>query len=92
MKEGEISPKKLQRWMMSITRLHPKHGTIFRVKAILAVQGVPNKYIFHMVMDVSDQDASGPWGENEKKTCKIVFIGKGLDKPLLTKTFEDMFK
>lgn len=90
-KEGEISPKRLAKWMMSLRMLPPEVGTIFRIKTILAIQGHPLKFVFHAVMDVSDEDDAGPWAEGEKRVCKIVFIGKSLNKAFLTKGFEDMF-
>lgn len=91
-KEGEIVPQKLSMWMQSLGQLPPERGTIFRIKAILAVKGHPFKHVFHAVMDVSDEDDAGPWAEGEKKVSKIVFIGKSMDKPFLTKGFEDIFE
>merc|ERR1719215_2087686 len=55
MREGEIEPSKLSAWMQSIGQLQPDKGTIFRIKAILAVKGHPFKHVFHAVMDVSDE-------------------------------------
>ena len=53
--------------MQSIGQLAPERGTIFRIKAILAVKGHPYKHVFHAVMDISDEDDAGPWEEGEKK-------------------------
>jgi len=82
-KEGEIIPRKLTKWMKSLGELPKEKGTIFRIKAILAVKGHPYKHVFHAVMDVSDEEDAAPWGEEEKKICKIVFIGKALDNTLI---------
>lgn len=90
-KEGEIIPKKLSMWMQALGQLPAERGTIFRIKAILAVKGHPFKHVFHAVMDISDEDDAGPWGEDEKRVSKIVFIGKSMDKPFLTRGFEDIF-
>ena len=50
-------------------------GTIFRIKGILAVKSHPFKHVFHAVMDVSDEADAEPWGKDEKRITKIVFIG-----------------
>lgn len=50
-------------------------GTIFRIKGILAVKNHPFKHVFHAVMDVSDEADAEPWGKDEKRITKIVFIG-----------------
>ena len=52
-------------------QLTPERGTIFRIKAILAVKGHPYKHVFHAVMDISDEDDAGPWEEGEKKAERI---------------------
>jgi len=91
-KEGEIVPRRLSAWMQSLGQLPPEKGTIFRIKAILAVKGHPFKHVFHAVMDVSDEDDAGPWGEGEKRVSKIVFIGKSMDEPFLREGFEAIFE
>jgi len=90
-REGEIMPQKLSMWMQSLGTLPPEKGTIFRIKAILAVKNHPFKHVFHAVMDVSDEDDAGPWKEGEKRISKIVFIGKNMDQPFLTQGWENMF-
>jgi len=91
-REGEIVPRRLSAWMQSIGRLPPERGTIFRIKAILAVKGHPEKRVFHAVMDASDEDDAGPWVEGERKISKIVFIGKSMDEPFLRQGFEAIFE
>merc|ERR1712217_310800 len=91
-KEGEILPMKLSHWMQSLGQLPSDKGTIFRIKAILAVKGHPYKHVFHAVMDVSDEDDAGPWEPGEKKVSKIVFIGKSMDQAFLRAGFESIFE
>jgi len=91
-REGEIVPRRLSAWMQSIGQLPPEKGTIFRIKAILAVKGHPYKHVFHAVMDVSDEDDAGPWAEGEKKVSKIVFIGKSMDQKFLREGFHAIFE
>lgn len=91
-REGEIIPQKLSKWMQTIGTLDESRGIIFRIKAILAIKGHPFKHVFHAVMDVSDEDDAGPWKDGEKKVSKIVFIGKGLDHKFLKDGFESIFE
>jgi len=91
-REGEILPMKLSRWMASLSQLPPEMGIIFRIKAILAVKGHPYKHVFHAVMDVSDEDDAAPWGPDEKRISKIVFIGKAMDQKFLRQGFEAIFE
>lgn len=87
-----IVASKLSKWVKSLGMLPAGKGTIFRIKAILAVKGYPNKHVFHAVMDVSDEDDAGPWGPDEQKVSKIVFIGKGLDFQFLKQGFLSIFE
>lgn len=91
-REGEIIPRKLSAWMQQLGQLPKEMGVVFRIKAILAVKGHPNKHVFHAVMDVSDEDDAAPWGPDEKKISKIVFIGKGLDQKHLRDGFNAIFE
>jgi G3E family GTPase len=89
-REGEILPRKLAMWMQSLGTFPPEKGTIFRIKAILAVKDHPFKHVFHAVMDVSDEDDAGPWND-EKRISKIVFIGKDLDQQFIRQGWESIF-
>jgi len=90
-KTGVIIPKKLSRWIQMLGKLPKERGTIYRIKAIMAIKGHPYKHVFHAVMDHGDEDDAGLWEEGEKKISKIVFIGKGLDQTFLKKGFEELF-
>lgn len=91
-REGEMVQEKMVRWMEALQCLPPQLGTIFRIKGILAVQGHPYKHVFHSVMDVSDEDDAEPWAEGEKRISKIVFIGKSLNRKVISETFHKTFE
>eukprot|EP00440_Ansanella_granifera_P013541 gb/GFBE01014711.1/.p1 GENE.gb/GFBE01014711.1/~~gb/GFBE01014711.1/.p1 ORF type:complete len:521 (+),score=158.43 gb/GFBE01014711.1/:1-1563(+) len=91
-REGEILPQKLGAFMQKLGQLPKEKGVIFRIKGILAVKDHPFKHVFHAVMDVSDEDDAEPWGPNEKKVSKMVFIGKGLDHKYIRDNFEQIFE
>merc|ERR1719331_2542150 len=92
LREGEILPKKLSSWMRKLGQLPKERGVVFRIKAILAVKGHPNKHVFHAVMDATDEDDAAAWKDGEKRISKIVFIGKGLDQKFLRDGFEAIFE
>eukprot|EP00746_Dinoflagellata_sp_MGD_P069047 gnl/MRDRNA2_/MRDRNA2_28326_c0_seq1.p1 gnl/MRDRNA2_/MRDRNA2_28326_c0~~gnl/MRDRNA2_/MRDRNA2_28326_c0_seq1.p1 ORF type:complete len:515 (-),score=113.50 gnl/MRDRNA2_/MRDRNA2_28326_c0_seq1:887-2431(-) len=91
MRKCEISPTSLARFMQQIGQCEVQQkGTLYRSKAIFAVKGMPHKHAFHAVMDTCDEEQLEPWGENEEKVCKMVFIGRNLDRPWFEGLFEDM--
>jgi len=90
-REGELHSKRLAHWIQRLRCLNEDKGTIYRIKGIFAVHGHPEKFVFHAVMDVSDDELVGPWAEGEKKVCKIVFIGKSLDEKYLRDGFDALF-
>lgn len=90
-KEGEVDPDRLEIFLGRIAKLPAKRGTIFRVKAIFAVMMNDFKQVYHQVMDATNEENGLAWGDDEKKVCKIVFIGKTMDEPYLRGLFESMF-
>jgi G3E family GTPase len=88
--DRDIIPQKLGKFMQTLVTLPKKRGLIFRIKGILAVKDHPYKRVFHTVMDVSDEDDVGEWGD-EKRISKIVFIGKGMDRAYITDKWNLVF-
>uniref|UniRef100_A0A7S4SXW8 CobW C-terminal domain-containing protein n=1 Tax=Alexandrium monilatum TaxID=311494 RepID=A0A7S4SXW8_9DINO len=71
-------------WLMQ-----EKGPDLFRSKGVLAVQGSPKKFVFqavHMQFSGKPQD---DWKPSEKRCCKMVFIGKNLNRQELNKKFEE---
>jgi len=60
-----------------------------RIKAIFAVQGIRDKVAFHAVMDCTDEEMIGPWKEGEKRVCKLVVIGRNIDKQYIRDAFAE---
>ena len=81
---------KLNQWLGSF--LTTRGDDLYRSKGILAVEGRQEKFVFqgvHQMMNMSTS-ADGiikPWGENEKRINKIVFIGKKLDREEIKRDF-----
>jgi len=54
---------------------------------VVAVAGKPQKLIFHAVADIVETLDGPEWGDNENRCCKMVFIGKKLDKKQLSERY-----
>ena len=67
--------------------LRDKGADLFRIKGVLAVKGVPDKYVYHAVHMIFSGAYTDPWGD-EERCCKLMFIGKNLDKEELEAGFE----
>ena len=84
----EVDPLRFARWARVLANLDRKeHGALYRCKAVLAQAGSTRKLVFHAVADVVEQVEWEEWGPGAERSCKIVFIGKALDRPY----FEDGF-
>jgi G3E family GTPase len=88
--EGEMDMNVLNQWLSTL--LQTKGADIYRSKGILAIKGSPDKWVFqgvHMMMGMSNssEGVGKPWAADEKRVCKVVFIGKKLDRQELTDGF-----
>lgn len=89
--ECELDKKGLREWMHQLTAMTetPEKGEIFRIKGIFAMRGMEEKIVIHAVMDSMNEEMIGEWAEGEKRVCKVVFIGKSLDKEYITAGFRN---
>lgn len=78
--EGEISAKILQSFLGCLQQPDPGKGKLYRFKAILAVKGSSRKLVVHAVQDVVDTAVAAEWQDGEPRVCKLVFIGKDLER------------
>lgn len=83
----EVDPLAFARWIRIIATLPEEQGTLYRSKGVLAAAGRPAKLVFHAVADVTETSDGPDWGEHEQRSCKIVFIGKKLDKKNIEERF-----
>jgi G3E family GTPase len=81
--EGELNHQQLRMWL---SELRQNKGTdLFRYKGVLAVKGVPTKFVYqgvHMLFNGSF-DSRFKWAHDEVRECRLVFIGRNLDKEAL---------
>lgn len=83
---GELDMEKLNTWLGNM--LKEKGQDIYRMKGVLCVAGMENRYVFqgvHMQMDGQEME---PWDEKEDKVNKLIFIGKELDRKEINEAFQ----
>jgi G3E family GTPase len=66
------------------TLLQAKGKDIYRMKGVLSLKDTPTKFVFQAVHMQMNGEMLGPWGPNEKRMSKLVFIGKDLNKQELS--------
>jgi G3E family GTPase len=84
--EQPIDPEKFNAWISVL--LQEKGPDLLRTKGILHYKGEDRRFAFQAVHMIADGDFIGPWREGEKRTSKIVFIGRNLNRPQLRRGFE----
>jgi len=82
---GEVVPEELNEWIGWL--LKEKGVDIFRSKGVLAVKGMKDKFVFQAIHMLFANSQQGPWADDEERRCKIIFIGKNLDREELTSGF-----
>jgi G3E family GTPase len=82
--EADIDLDALQAWLAELRETDA--ANLFRMKGILAVQGQSHRYVLQGVHDVIELRAAQVWG-SEPRSCRIVFIGRDLDRAALTDRF-----
>lgn len=61
---------------------------IFRMKGLLSIAGSDQRFVYHGVHMLFEGSPDREWRAGEKRCCKMVFIGKDLDK----NAFEEAFR
>ena len=89
-RRGWCDMAKMNAWLAVLLR--DKGQDIYRMKGVLAIHGMPHKFVFqgvHMVFDGQPLE-SAPWalGAGELPENKMIFIGKNLDRAGLTAAFD----
>lgn len=82
---GEVDSTKLNEWIGWL--LKEKGTDLFRSKGILAVRGNPQRFVFQAVHMIFKNSEGNPWKEDEERRCKMIFIGKNLNREELTSGF-----
>jgi G3E family GTPase len=83
--DGDVDPEKFMPWINDYVQT--EGAAILRSKGILAFKGEPKRFVFQGVHMVLDGDLQRDWKADEKRTSKIVFIGRDLKKDEIEKGF-----
>ncbi len=82
--EGDLDLDKVNSWIEDILAKHSDQ--LYRMKGLLAIRGVREKYLLQSVHQLFSGDVAGPWGPEPRRNT-LVFIGEDLDQAALTRGF-----
>ncbi|PIA42262.1 hypothetical protein AQUCO_02000015v1 [Aquilegia coerulea] len=85
--EGSLDLEKANMWLGTL--LLERSDDIYRMKGLLSVEGMNERFVFQGVHDIFQGSPDRPWGPEESRINKIVFIGKNLDAETLEKGFKE---
>ncbi len=81
-----IDGKRFQAWIGLL--LQERGGDLLRTKGILDFAGENRRFAFQAVHMMADGDFIGPWREGEKRSSRLVFIGRNLNRVQFRRGFE----
>ncbi len=81
-----IDPERFNAWIGVL--LAERGADLLRTKGILSYAGENRRFAFQAVHMIADGDFVGPWKPDEKRSSRIVFIGRNLNRPQLRRGFE----
>ncbi|BDA43962.1 COBW domain-containing protein 1 [Coccomyxa sp. Obi] len=89
--EGECDGRRLNAWLSTL--MMEQGVDLFRSKGIIAIHKSPERHFFqgvHMLLTFgsSAEGLGQPWQPGEKRTNKLVFIGRNLDRKQLRSDFQ----
>ncbi|KAK9102817.1 hypothetical protein Sjap_020071 [Stephania japonica] len=84
--EGVLDLDEVDDWLERL--VDEKGDDLYRMKGILSINGSNERYIFQGVKSMLDGSTGKPWGSDEKRLNKLVFIGRNLDEDVLKKGFK----
>ncbi len=83
--EGELYLPKVNAWISTLLR---EQGVdIFRMKGILNIKGIDERFVFQGVHMLFDGTRDRLWQHNEHRQSELVFIGRNLDAEKLKSDF-----
>ncbi len=83
--ERPVDMKRFDKWLSKL--LQENGVNIFRTKGILNIAESNSRFVFQGVHMLVEAREDRPWHPNEPRVTRIIFIGRNLDRQLLTKGF-----
>ncbi len=75
-------------WVRAV--IQREGNRLLRAKGIVAFTGKSRRFVFHGVHGVFDGDVDRPWGANEPRESRMVFIGRDIDAVRLHREFSEL--
>jgi G3E family GTPase len=83
--DGDVVADKFLPWINNY--IQKEGASILRSKGILAFKGDPKRFVFQGVHMILDGDVQRDWRPGEKRTSRIVFIGRNLKEDEIRREF-----
>jgi G3E family GTPase len=83
--DGDVDPEKFLPWIQEYVQR--EGGDILRSKGILAFKDEPRRFVYQGVHMMMDGDLQREWKPGERRTSRIVFIGRHLKEDEIRKGF-----
>mmetsp|Transcript_36332 Transcript_36332/g.43946 ORF Transcript_36332/g.43946 Transcript_36332/m.43946 type:complete len:415 (-) Transcript_36332:515-1759(-) len=83
--EGEVDLDLVQEFVSKT--LQKRGADIFRMKGVLAIADAEERFVYQAVHMIFNGAFDDPWGPDEKRESRLVFIGKNLNHAELKKEF-----
>lgn len=87
---AQLAMTKLANFMYSL--VHVNHGTLMRLKGILALQDQERRLIVQSVGSAYKGEYGSAWKEEEQRESRLVVIGRGLKADELREGFANCFE
>ncbi|KAL1199311.1 hypothetical protein V5N11_015699 [Cardamine amara subsp. amara] len=84
--EGSLDLEKANMWLGTL--LMERSEDIYRMKGLISVHTMEERFVFQGVHDIFQGSPDRLWGPGEERVNKIVFIGKNLNRDELEKGFK----
>ncbi|GJP44835.1 hypothetical protein CLOM_g4243 [Closterium sp. NIES-68] len=84
--EGNLDLEKINDWLGDL--LAEKSDDIYRMKGVLAIHKCRERFVFQGVHALFEGSPDRPWGPEEKRSNRIVFIGRNLNETELKEGFK----
>ncbi|XP_078163782.1 uncharacterized protein LOC144558780 isoform X2 [Carex rostrata] len=84
--EGMLDLDEVNDWLERL--VDEKGEDLYRMKGVISVNDSTGRFVFQGVHSMLEGCPGKPWGPDEKRINKLVFIGRNLDEKSLRKAFK----